>query len=238
MSPSKRKVPERVIGFTEGIDDKEIADVFSRLQDILPFRIIRSIPVQAVFNHDLHENSQVLDFGCGSGHFLADISKKSRRKSIELALNGLDITHTMLNRCEITFKRKKIENVRLMLGDGKKIPIESSFFDVVSTSLSLHHWDDPKEILKEIHRVIKIGGRFILFDFYRNAPWIWFNYLTFITKRIVPKVLRNANEPKGSLLASYTEEEIIDFLNDSPWKQDNYDIRKYGPFISLILIKK
>ena len=238
MSPNKRKIPERVIGFTEGIEDEEIAEAFSKLQDILPFKLIRSIPLQGVFNHDLHENSRVLDFGCGSGHFLADTSKKSRRKSIELALYGLDITQTMLSRCEITFKRKKIENVKLMLGDGKKIPIESSFFDVVSTSLSLHHWDDPKEVLKENHRIIKIGGTFVLFDFYRNAPKIWFRFLSFITKRIAPKALRNANEPKGSLLASYTIKEIIDILDNSPWTQDNYDIRKYGPFIRLILIKK
>ncbi len=157
---------------------------------------------------------------------------------MEHSLYGLDIAQTMLDQCQISFNKKKISGVQLLLGDGKKIPVENDFFDVISTSLSLHHWDDPVHVLTEIYRVTRPGGKFVLFDFHRTAPKRWFNFLKFITKHIVPKALRNANEPLGSLLASYTLEEIDSFINSTPWEKNFYETSYFGAFIRLVIIKK
>jgi ubiquinone/menaquinone biosynthesis C-methylase UbiE len=237
MNQDEYSVPERKVGFSEGIDDEAVALAFAKLQKFPQFKLVRSIPLRAVFKNGLKENSRVLDFGCGTGHFLVDLSKKAKRKGIELSIYGLDITQTMLDRCQESFKRKNISGVHLLLGDGKKSPVENNFFNVISTSLSLHHWDNPEEVLTEIYRIIKPGGRFILFDLHRAASKRWFNFLKFLTRRIVPKALRNANEPLGSLLASYTEEEIMRFIEKTPWSTNKCEIAYFGPFIILTFQK-
>jgi len=238
MDRTKTDPPERIVGFSEGIDDEAVAIAFSRLQNFPQFKLIRKIPLNAVLKHELSRRSRILDFGCGSGHFLVDLYQILNRKKLEPTLFGLDIAQTMLNHSQISFKKKNITGIELILGDGIKIPVEEGYFDVVSTSLSLHHWKDPTQILSEINRVIKPGGRFILFDFQRTASTRWFRFLRFITKRIVPKALRAANEPLGSLQSSYTENELNKFIINSSWKEEKYEVSQYGPFFKVVFFKK
>jgi ubiquinone/menaquinone biosynthesis C-methylase UbiE len=106
-------------------------------------------------------NSLVCDLGGGDGtdslHFLKhghkvyiyDISnvglEKAKKKAIE---NGLD--------------NKLITNL-LDLSFGS-IPVEDNFFDVVYARLSIHYFLEGRtiEILKEIFRVLKTGGKAFL----------------------------------------------------------------------------
>jgi ubiquinone/menaquinone biosynthesis C-methylase UbiE len=238
MSRAKSDPPERKVGFSEGIDDEAVAIAYARLQNFPQFKLIRKIPLSVVLQHKLTSNSRILDFGCGSGHFLIDLHRILKRKKLKPVLFGLDIAQTMLDQCLISFQRNKIAGIELILGNGIKIPVEDEYFDVVYTSLSLHHWENPTRILSEIKRVIRFEGRFILFDFQRNASKIWFNFLTFITKRIVPKALRAANEPLGSLESSYTVDEIKKYILESSWKNAKYEMKQYGPFLLAIFYKQ
>lgn len=237
MEQANKKLPERKVGFAEGIDDEPVAEAFSKLQNWPQFKLVRKIPLKEVINSGVINSSQILDFGCGSGHFLVDLSRILHRERIKADLYGLDIAQTMLDKCEENFKRKKVDGIHLILGDGEKIPSEKDFFDVVSTSLSLHHWEHPIQIFTEIYRVVKPGGKFILFDFHRMAAKRWFKFFQFITKRIVPRALKQANEPLGSLESSYTEVEILKFISNTPWSTEKREIRYYGPFFKITFLK-
>ncbi len=231
--------PERKIGFSEGIDDIDVSIAFSKLQNFPQFKIIRNIPLKAVLNHISQDKIKILDFGCGSGHFLVDLYKKINRRysNFKIDLYGLDITQTMLDRCNESFRKRNIDTIHLLLGDGKKIPCDNDYFDIVSTSLSLHHWEDPIQILNEIYRVLKRGGNFILFDFHRTAPTRWYKFLNFITKNVVPKALRKANEPLGSLLASYTESEVKSIVERTNWRKNKLETTYHGSFLQYVFSK-
>ena len=230
--PSKRNV-----GFSEGIDDESVALEFSKLQNLPQFKLIRKIPLKAVLEQKISEKTRILDLGCGSGHFLIDLHRILKRNRLCARLYGLDIAQTMLDRSQIHFNKKKVRGIKLILEDGVNIPVENEYFDVVSTSLSLHHWLKPEKVLAEIHRVTKLGGKFILFDLHRLASKGWFNFLKFITKHIVPKALRNVNEPYRSLQASYTKDEIVKFIKNTPWSEETYKISEVGPFIHFVFQK-
>jgi ubiquinone/menaquinone biosynthesis C-methylase UbiE len=100
--------------------------------------------------------ANVLDLGCGTGTLLQDI--KELYPDIEL--NGVDISENMV----------KIANEKLgegdicKVGDVENLNFMDNTFDLVTCSYSFHHYPNPEAVVKEIYRVIKPGGRFILVD--------------------------------------------------------------------------
>ena len=70
--------------------------------------------------------------------------------------------------------------------DVAALPFPDASLDLVVSTLSLHHWDDPGSIFDEIARVLRPGGAFLLFDLRRDlgpAPWL---LLWFVTHVVVP----------------------------------------------------
>jgi len=63
---------------------------------------------------------------------------------------------------------KRIEFVN---GSVEKLPFPDTHFDLVLTTLSLHHWADQEQGLHEIRRVLRGGGLFVLTDILA-APWL------------------------------------------------------------------
>ncbi len=62
MKQVQKKIPERIVGFAEGIDDEAVALVFSKLQNFPQFKIIRKIPLNAVLKNIPGKNSRILVF--------------------------------------------------------------------------------------------------------------------------------------------------------------------------------
>ena len=64
-------------------------------------------------------------------------------------------------------KRHESEGGRLrfVVGDAADLPFEAETFDVVVSTLSLHHWAEPAASLAEIRRALRPGGFALLYDF-------------------------------------------------------------------------
>jgi ubiquinone/menaquinone biosynthesis C-methylase UbiE len=52
--------------------------------------------------------------------------------------------------------------VRLTLGDSAHVPYPDRFFDKGYAIHTIYFWDDPEVQLRELHRVLRDGGRFVL----------------------------------------------------------------------------
>ncbi len=102
--------------------------------------------------------SLLLDVGCGTGILLQQLLKINKN----LKLQGLDISEEMLSKAKQKFKNNK--DVRLSFGSANKIPFEDSTFNYVTCVQSFHHHPNSLQSLKEMNRVLKIGGKLILLD--------------------------------------------------------------------------
>lgn len=109
-------------------------------------------------HEDVSSNLSMLDFGCGDGN-----SVKYMRKFFPKAdLNGTDVSELSIKEADA----KKIPGAKFKPYDAVTLPFEDNQLDVVFTSMVFHHisFDLHDGILKEIHRVLKPGGRFYIFE--------------------------------------------------------------------------
>jgi demethylmenaquinone methyltransferase/2-methoxy-6-polyprenyl-1,4-benzoquinol methylase len=110
----------------------------------------------------------ILDIGCGTG-VLEENLLTDRGRVI-----GLDLTEEMLR----VAQRKKIPSLEsVYLGDAEKLPFQDGSFDLV-VSCYVVKYCDAMVLASEAARVLRPGGRLVLYDFSRPrgllAPFVGF----------------------------------------------------------------
>lgn len=93
-----------------------------------------------------------LDIGCGTGNYTNEFQKKG------VQFIGIDPSVEMLNQAE---KRNEIIDWRIGTAEATSLPSKS--IDGIIGSLTIHHWVNLKDAFSELHRVLKIGGRIVIF---------------------------------------------------------------------------
>ena len=114
----------------------------------------------------LKTGESVLDVGCGTGT-LAIAAK--RRVGPTGNVHGIDASPEMIARA--TRKAKKAgADVTFRTTIVEELPFPDRQFDAVLSTLMLHHLPRPtrEQCAREIHRVLKPGGRVLAVDF--GAP--------------------------------------------------------------------
>ena len=104
---------------------------------------------------------KVLEVGCGSGELLRRLAERFRKAEI----TGLDIDPRMLDlaRGKLPSERQ----VRLECGTAEALPFPAASFDLVLSSLMLHHLDSAtkRRALADWRRVLAPEGTLVLIDF-------------------------------------------------------------------------
>jgi ubiquinone/menaquinone biosynthesis C-methylase UbiE len=114
---------------------------------------------------------RVLDVGCGTGVFAAKV-----REAVPAAkVWGIDLVADMLTQGRARW-RHHAGHVQPAQADSERLPFASGTFDVVTCANSFHHYPHQDRAVAEMHRVLRPGGRLMLIDGYRDAPWGWFIY--------------------------------------------------------------
>lgn len=111
-----------------------------------------------------NEPLKILDFGCGDGLGTSFLSRYFSNAKI----NGVDVSEKSID----IANQKSLNNCSFNAFDGKKLPYENEEFDLVFASMVFHHieFKHHEEILNEISRVLKKGGRFYNFEHNPNNP--------------------------------------------------------------------
>jgi ubiquinone/menaquinone biosynthesis C-methylase UbiE len=100
----------------------------------------------------------LLDIATGGGHTanaFAPLVKK---------VTAVDLTSEMLAAAEHFIKSNGHQNVEFIQGDAEKLPFMDESFDIVTCRIAPHHFPHVDSFIKEVHRVLKPKGQFILDD--------------------------------------------------------------------------
>ena len=155
--------------------------------------------------------SDLLDAGCGTGAMLGMCRKEYPGRNY----TGVDLSEKMIEAA----KKKHISGIRFVTGDCEKLPFADCSFDVVTCSMSFHHYPNPEKFFMSLHRVLRPGGRFILRDMASNSRVImWLiNHIKIPTAN---KVMR-----KGDVHV-YSKDDIQKLCDISGMKLELYEVRK------------
>jgi SAM-dependent methyltransferase len=93
---------------------------------------------------------RILDIGCGTGGNLEALSSFGRAEGVDISSEALDFC-----------RARGLNNVRQ--GAAETLPYESESFDLVTGLDVVEHLDDDVAGLKEMRRVLRPGGRMLLF---------------------------------------------------------------------------
>ncbi|GHO89723.1 class I SAM-dependent methyltransferase [Dictyobacter formicarum] len=104
---------------------------------------------------------KVLDVGTGPGVLARDIAHSFPR----LQVYGIDLSTDMIRLARERTRQEQIkERVQFDIGDVRQLPYPDHSFDVVVSTISLHHWQELEQPLRELYRVLQPGGRVWIYD--------------------------------------------------------------------------
>jgi ubiquinone/menaquinone biosynthesis C-methylase UbiE len=118
---------------------------------------------QVLLRHaNLSPNQQILDIGCGTGTFV--VMAKQLYPSTNII--GLDPDPKALARASQKAAKARV-SVQFDRGFADVLQYPSASFDLIFSSFMFHHLErsDREKTLREVARVVKPGGLFLLLDF-------------------------------------------------------------------------
>lgn len=149
---------------------------------------------------------RILEIGPGSCAHLSSIMKKEKG----LRYFGLEISATMVkeaikNNTAYINRRKAL----FQLYNGYTVPYVHNFFDRIMTVNTVYFWEQPKDFLVEMHRVLKPDGICVITfangDFMEKLPFVNSTFQLYSTERIKDLV----GQTKFELSSFQTKEERV-----------------------------
>ena len=105
---------------------------------------------------DLREGETVLDLGSGGG---IDVLLSAQRVGSTGVVYGLDMTDEMLALAQHNKAEAGVANAHFLKGEIEHVPLPAESVDVVISNCVINLSTDKAQVLAEIARVIRPGGR-------------------------------------------------------------------------------
>ncbi|MFB4211350.1 demethylmenaquinone methyltransferase [Shouchella sp. JSM 1781072] len=107
------------------------------------------------------ENSSALDVCCGTADWSIALSEAVGDGG---KVVGLDFSENMLLVGKEKVEQQNIKNVELIQGNAMELPFENDTFDYVTIGFGLRNVPDYMQVLKEMVRVTKPGGKIVCLE--------------------------------------------------------------------------
>jgi arsenite methyltransferase len=120
----------------------------------------------------------LVDLGCGRGQ---DVIRAAGRVGAAGRAIGIDRTPAMLEKARASVPAF-LANVRFVCCDLAALALDDACANVVISNCTINHAADKEAVYREIHRVLRPGGRFVVSDVIaeeelpeavRNDPAAW-----------------------------------------------------------------
>ena len=111
-----------------------------------------------------------LEIGCGTGVHARLLAQAGAR------LTAIDLTETAVSLTKARLALHGLE-ADVRQADAEALPFADSSFDFVWSWGVIHHSSRTEQVLEEIARVLRPGGRVALMVYHRSSITYWVNYM-------------------------------------------------------------
>ena len=204
--------PAQRASHKEAIEPPELVARYSRFMALPPMRSVRTFLARYAVAGS--PPWRILDVGCGPGWFPLELADYAPAATVV----GVDLSQPMLTTATAHAADSRHESrVHFAQTRGEVLPFAEGTFDLVVSTLALHHLQDPVAALAELRRVAQPSARIVVFDTRRNIhPWLW--TLLKVSQVFVDGLnLCENGEPTASISASYTASEAQRLALQAGW---------------------
>ncbi len=152
---------------------------------------------------ELKEGEIVVDLGSGGG---IDVFLAAQKVGKTGKVIGIDMTPEMIMKAEKNAMTGGYNNVSFKLGEIEQMPLEDDSADVIISNCVINLATDKLAVFKEMFRVLKTGGRFIISDF--------------VTDGGLPEEIRKSAEAwAGCIAGALEKQEYLDIIRKAGFKE-------------------
>ncbi len=103
---------------------------------------------------EFNQGAVILDVGCGTGTILKKLGERAN-----ISGYGIDVEENM-----VTVAKSKCPNMNISVSSCTQTPFSNYQFDIVTTCMAYHHFDDKNGFAKEVSRILKADGYLYITD--------------------------------------------------------------------------
>jgi len=135
----------------------------TRIYDVVMVRLTRRLHQRVVADvAQVLSEGKVLDAGTGPGALAREIA----RRQPQLQVYAIDLSEDMIRLARAHAKREQLEErVQFATGNVAHLPYPDNSFDIIVSTISMHHWYELEQPLRDLYRVLRPGGRLWIYDF-------------------------------------------------------------------------
>jgi ubiquinone/menaquinone biosynthesis C-methylase UbiE len=146
---------------------------------------------------------RVLEVSFGTGYLLTGYAGRYETY-------GIDLNYKMVWSAKTNLNQKGIR-AKIQQGDVENLPFREKIFDTVVNTMSFTGYPDGIKAMKEMHRVLKVGGRLILIDINYPGDGNWLGVRLTRMWESFGDIIRDMKTLLGQFGFEYTDQEIGGF---------------------------
>jgi arsenite methyltransferase len=151
---------------------------------------------------DLSAGMTVLDLGSGAG---IDVFLAAKDVGPTGHVIGVDMTKEMVKRARENKIKLGADNTEFRLGEIEDLPVESATVDRIISNCVINLVPDKRSAFREMHRVLKTGGKFAVSDIVSVGP-------------IPPAIRNDLAEWAGCVAGALDRDEYLSIVREAGFR--------------------
>jgi len=209
-------------GLVKGVFNK-VFKKYDLMNDLMSLGIHRIWKKNLIQMMNPSNKKKLIDVACGTGDvaklYLEATDNNSKILCVDPNIN-------MIKECKKNLKKYK--NIKWKVCSAERLNVPDNNFDFYTISFGLRNAKNINKSLKEAHRDLKSGGRFLCLEFSKiennNLEILYKNYSKLIPK--IGEIVAGEKKPYEYLVKSIenfmSQKQLIEKMNQSNFKDCKY----------------
>jgi len=118
-------------------------------------------------NHAKPQAGEVcVDLGSGRGN---DVIRLAEEVGTSGYVYGIDISEGMIAKAKANLDKFEVENAKILHAELEMLPLDDNTVNLVISNCTINHASNKQAVWKEIYRILKPDGRFVVSDIYATS---------------------------------------------------------------------